>query len=37
VGKEHETVVLTKGKDGKDQYKVSLQSRNTNTRRNDTD
>ena len=37
VGKEHETVVLTKGKDGSDQYKVSLQSRNTNTRRNDTD
>lgn len=26
VGKEHETVVLTKGKDGSDQYKVSLQS-----------
>ena len=22
VGKEHETVVLTKGKDGKDSYKV---------------
>ena len=22
VGKEHETVVLTKGKDGKDEYKV---------------
>ena len=37
VGKEHETVVLTKGKDGSDQYKVSLQSTTANTPPNDTD